>query len=188
MLRALFSRRPEKVDTAHSLYESAVLAARQDAFYTALGVPDSIDGRFELVSLHVYLVQRRLRQIGQAADSLGQTLAETFFADMDINLREMGVSDIGVGRRVKRMIEGHYGRVTAYDKALAAADDGALRTTLERNLFGTTEVSSTAVDCLCRYIRDAAEGLDRCGWAEMQEGRVRYPALAAYLQDGGSAA
>lgn len=173
MFARLFRRRSFS-DEAVSLYEAAVRQGRLPVFYERLAVPDTVDGRFDLIALHVYLLFRRLKGEGPAAESLAQDLAEVFFADMDLSLREMGAADIGVGRRVKRMIEGFYGRATAYDKAQTAGGE-ALVAALARNLYGT--VSSPPAACLAamaRYLGDCEAELARLPRAKLLAGEARF--------------
>ncbi len=120
---------------AESLYAALVEQARRPDFYARLDVPDSLDGRFELVILHTFLVLRRLKEAGRAAET-GQALVDCFVEDMDANLRELGMGDLGVGRRVKAMVQALYGRIAAYEGGLAGSE-GALEAALKRNLFGT---------------------------------------------------
>lgn len=173
MLASLFRRRRSSVE-ALALYNAAVAQARQVAFYRSLGVPDSIDGRFDLVALHVWLLLRRLK--GEpTAERLAQDLVEVFFADMDVSLREIGAADIGVGRRVKRMIEGFHGRAAAYDAALAAGGS-ALEEALARNLYGTVVAPAAALTAVAGYLRQAEAAAAAWPLAELAAGRVRFPA------------
>src|SRR5450432_4115159 len=129
----LFRPDPNAAPAAR-LYDAIVSQARQPDFYAAGGVPDSIDGRFEMIVLHAYLVLRRLRGAGEVAEPLAQALVDRLFADMDASLREMGAGDLGVGKRVKRMATAFYGRVAAYE---AGDKRGDMAEALARNLFGT---------------------------------------------------
>ena len=172
MLASLFRRR-RAADEAFALYNAAVAQARQESFYRALGVPDSIDGRFDLVALHVWLLLRRLKD-EPAAERLGQGLVEVFFGNMDINLREIGAADIGVGRRVKRMIEGFHGRAAAYDAALAAGG-GALEEALARNLYGTVEAPPATLADAAAYVRRAEATLRAAPLSDFLAGRVAFP-------------
>lgn len=110
-----------------------VAQARDSAFYVGYGVPDTVDGRFDLVVLHLWMVLRRL---GPAADSqkLAQGLFDHFCGDMDANLREMGVGDMTVPKRMQAFGEAFYGRSVAYDAALAEGHD-ALARALDKNVF-----------------------------------------------------
>src|SRR5262245_5163238 len=106
-------------DAARRLYARIVEQARCATFYAEGGVPDTLDGRFEMVALHCFLLLRRLKDGGQA-QRLGQAIVDLMFDDMDAALREMGAGDLGVGRRVRRMAEGFRGRTAAYDHGLRA--------------------------------------------------------------------
>lgn len=150
MLGKLFKASPEKV-AADKLYREVVAQARRPAFYLAGGVPDSVDGRFELIALHVFLVLDRLKQDHPRGSALGQELHDIFFADMDRSLREMGAGDLGVGKRVKKMAQGFYGRVAAYEAGLEGGGAG-LEAALKRNLFGTLERLEPAhLDAMAAY-------------------------------------
>jgi len=135
-LFSMFRRRPLE-RAAFALYSAAVAAARQPAHYVALGVPDTLNGRFDLITLHVSLVVRRVRM---EADPRGAVLAQgvfdAMFLDMEANLLEMGVSDMVVGKRVKRLWEAFHGRAVAYEAPLAAGDAEALALALARNVWG----------------------------------------------------
>ncbi len=124
MLSRLFRRAPQVAD-AYPLYAGAVAQARQPVFYARLGVPDTVDGRFDLVALHIFLILQRLKAEPDAAP-FAQAVFDAMFADMDRNLREMGVGDLSVGKKVKAMAQGLYGRIAAYEAGLAAGEE-ALR-------------------------------------------------------------
>ncbi len=173
VLKRFFSKpafSPEGLD----LYRSIVEQGRLPPFYRDLAVPDSVDGRFDLIALHIFLVMRRLKREGGAAEALGQDLTEIFFADMDLNLRELGASDIGVGRRVKRMIEGYYGRAVAYGNALDGEGE-ALEPVLARNLYGTTQVETETLTAMSVYLHAADAHLATLPWSELAAGRVSFP-------------
>ena len=110
-----FKRRAALEKASYGLYRTAIEQARLPVFYRAFAVDDSVDGRFDLLTLHVYLILRRLRREEADGRDLGQRLFDLMFADMDNNLRIMGVSDMRVGKRVKAMAQAFYGRVSAYD-------------------------------------------------------------------------
>ena len=130
------------VRAAAKLYETVVHQSRQPAFYTICGVPDTVDGRFDMITLHIFLVLHRLKNSAERSKELrtrelAQAVFDTMFTDMDQNLREMGVGDLGVSRRIKDMVSAFYGRVAAYDKALTPQDSDftALAASIRRNIF-----------------------------------------------------
>jgi len=144
---------------AHELYAMIVAQARRPAFFSELKVPDSVDGRFDMISLHVFIVLRRLRNSGDDAEEFAQTLFDAFFADMDRSLREMGVGDLGVGKKVRAMSKAFMGRVDAYDRALDADSPQDLTEALVRNLFRGETPGQEILDRLVTYIERATEVL-----------------------------
>lgn len=157
---------------ARSLYESAVAQARRPDFYRDLGVPDTVDGRFELVALHGYLLLRRLRAMPNGA-GLAQALFDVIFADMDASLREMGAGDLGVGKRVKVMAKGFYGRMAAYDAGLAG--EAPLAEALRRNLYGTVEPAAAALVAMVKYLQDATQVLEKQAESTLLAGQAIFP-------------
>jgi cytochrome b pre-mRNA-processing protein 3 len=136
----------------YQLYRKIVAQARLPYFYTELGVPDSVDGRFELVTLHSFLVLRRLKGQGEEGQDAGQALFDVMFEDMDLSLREMGAGDMGVGKRVKLMVQAFYGRVASYEKGLSGGK-GILEAALERNVYATGEPDVDHARRLADYVR-----------------------------------
>jgi cytochrome b pre-mRNA-processing protein 3 len=128
-------RRPHYERTGFQLYGAAVAAAREPFHYAVLQVPDTLDGRFDLVGLHTCIVIRRLRLMPKPGPELAQAVFDAMFSDMDVNLRELGVSDLSVGKRVRAMWEAFHGRALAYESALAATDIVALADALRRNVW-----------------------------------------------------
>jgi cytochrome b pre-mRNA-processing protein 3 len=122
MLNRLF-RRKASDPVARRLYEAIVAQARRPEFYRDWGVPDSLDGRFDMIALHGFLVLHRLKRDHEATAALAQNLFDTLFLDMDRALRELGAGDLGVGKRVKAMARGFYGRVAAYEDGLSAGQE-----------------------------------------------------------------
>src|SRR5271154_5385826 len=128
MILRLF-RRQFQPATIHTLYGVIVAQARLPEFYEEFGVADSVEGRFDMIVLHLALVSRRLKRELQGA-ALGRALLEAFSRDMDHNLREMGVGDLTVPKQMKRMMEAFYGRARSYEQALAQDDPTALEAAL----------------------------------------------------------
>lgn len=150
-------RRPRHERTGFVLYGAAVTAARAPRFYTELGVPDTAAGRFELVALHTGLLIRRLRAgADKTSDALAQAVFDAMFGDMDVNLREMGIGDLSVGKRVKMLWEGFHGRTQSYATALDAGDAEALAEALSRNIWVQEQAPEGAAAALAAH----AVGLD----------------------------
>ena len=143
--------RPER-----GLYVAIVAAARHVQFYQKMGVSDTIDGRFEMIVLHLFLVLNRLK--GEGVEELRQNLTDEFFLDMDGSLRELGVNDVTVGKKVRKLAESYYGRVLAYDKALVQPE--ILEETIIRNIYadGTT---ADCVKAMSQYILSATKALGK---------------------------
>lgn len=119
---------------ADGLYERIVAAARRPVPYSAWNVPDTPLGRYEMLSLHMLLVLRRLKGEGPEADALAQELTDVFFQDIDHSLRELGIGDMGVPKRMKRLARMFFGRAAAYEAAIDAGDADALSAALTRNV------------------------------------------------------
>ena len=150
MLRALASLfRPATPAAILHCYSALVTAARNQFFFTQRQVPDTFDGRFELLALHAFFLQHRLRH---EQPDVAQQLSECFFSDMDTALRELGIGDSGVKRRVKQMAKAYHGRLQIY---AAAVDESAeaVKTALARNLYGTVLHGDVAVlDAMAAYV------------------------------------
>ena len=142
----LFGR---KADQAKTLYAAIVAAARQPQFYRDMQVPDTIDGRFDMLVLHLALVIIRLH--GER-DKLRQQLVNQFCVDMDDNVRELGAGDLGVSKKVRRMAEAFQGRYVAYEAAQGLA---AMSDAVARNVYAGKAPS----DALARYALSAREKL-----------------------------
>ena len=128
------------------VYEAIVAAARHPRLYAGWGVPDTVDGRFDMLALHLFMVLDRMKGVEQA---FRQRLTDTFFADMDRSLREMGVGDLSVAKKIRKMAEAFYGRVAAYDAAMAQGQE-AFTAALTRNVYASSS-APTGADQLADY-------------------------------------
>lgn len=176
-LQRLFSPRPDKAQ-AQYLYNALMEQARQPGFYTEFQVPDTLDGRFEMVVLHLFLVLERLKAdfstIPETHD-ISRGLIEIYIADMDRTLREMGVGDTGIKRRIKQMTSAFYGRMDAY---AAASDDAAWQETLERNVYGTLEkITKKAVKNMAVYVLASQKTLAKQETSEILAAKPRFAPL-----------
>jgi len=163
-------------DCAEEVYRRIVAQARRPEFYASGGVPDSLDGRFEMLALHLFLVLHRLkRERGdRSCAALGQALADRMASDLDANLREMGVGDLGVGRRVKRMARAFYGRIATYEAGIDGGE-AELRQALRRSLFGTVAPSDGQVAAMARYVLAGHALLAGRPAAELGPGAFDFP-------------
>lgn len=152
-----------------TVYEAIVAAARHPVLYADWGVADTVDGRFDMITLHAFLVLDRLK--GEAAD-FRQSLVDEFFRDMDRSMREMGVGDLSVGKKVRKMAEVFYGRVAAYDKALLESP-GALETALARNVYPDGPPDSGVAN-LAAYVLEARNHLATQQPVEIMAGRITF--------------
>ena len=179
MIFPLF-RRNRPPDTISALYGVIVAQARRPVFYREYAVADTINGRFDLLLLHVALAVTRLMQ-EEATKPAGQLLFDRFCTDIDGNLREIGISDIAVPKHMKRVGEAFYGRIQAYAAALAAADDGLLREAIIRNLYEGKPPEGAVVRRLAAYMRGLAAALAAQPAEALAAGAVELPDPAATL-------
>lgn len=170
----LFGAASPDEEAAHGLYAALVGQARRSEFYSALGVADTVDGRFDMIVLHAALLLRRLTAEGRRSARLAQALFDLMFADMDRNLREMGVGDMGVGKRIKQMAKAFYGRAAAYEAALAEPGDAALAEALARNLYRGSPPQPETLAALAVYVRRQRDLLAAQGLGELMAGRVAF--------------
>jgi cytochrome b pre-mRNA-processing protein 3 len=164
-IRQLFER---KQNSAERLYGAIVAAARQRVFYQSHGVADTVDGRFDMIVIHMFLVLERLR--GTSHDSLRQSLTDTFFADMDRSLREMGAGDLSVGKKVRKMAEAFFGRIKAYGQASGEAQ---LTEAIRRNVF--PDVESAHASSIAQYMLVVRETLAAQNEVNILEATLNLP-------------
>jgi cytochrome b pre-mRNA-processing protein 3 len=173
MIFPLF-RRGARPDTISTLYGMIVAQARLPCFYRDYAVADTVNGRFDLIVLHLALVLDRLAQ-SPALQSLGQGVFDRFCQDMDHNLREMGVGDLTVPKEMRRMGEAFYGRAQAYRAALAVPDNGPLVEALARNIYAGSPAASPVAPRLAAYMREALRDLAAQDSTSLAAGTLRLP-------------
>ncbi len=177
MLKWLQARR-QRQDVASRLYNGLVAHARQPEFYLSYGVPDSMLGRFEMICLHAFLLFRRLGQTDNAGRELAQNVHDLMFADFDRTLREQGIGDMGIGKRIKKLARNLYGRIDAYDKGLAGGAT-ELSDALQRNLYASATASDDEIAAMIAYMHDAIEHLDAQPTPALMSGQAVFPDVAA---------
>jgi cytochrome b pre-mRNA-processing protein 3 len=172
-------RRSRRAGSIDALYGMIVAQARLPAFYRDYGVPDTVEGRLDMLMLHLMLLLRRLGQ-GQPAEAMdaipaaGQELFDRFCRDIDANFREMGVGDLTVPKKMRQVAEAYYGRARAYESALQADDVPALEAAIARNVFGASG-PVLAARRLATYMREASRRLDAQPAAAVAGAELDFP-------------
>ena len=174
MLQGLFAPNPAKA-AGRRLYDAAAAKARDPAFYLDAGAPDTPNGRFELYTLHVVLILHRLKGEGRDAGIVGQALFDTYLRALDDSLRELGVGDLSVGKKMRKLGEAFYGRAKAYDKALEAGGGETLQALITRTLFDGTQTAGAGA--LTGYVSRAADALSAVPLDRVLEADFTWPAL-----------
>jgi len=171
LIRRVIRGDPQAIP-ARALYERIVAQARQPEFYAEFGVPDTLDGRFEMIGLHVFLILYRLK--GEpTASGLARAVVEAMVHDMDRSLREMGAGDLGIGRRVKAMARGLYGRIAAYEAGLQGPE-AMLEAALGRNLYGTAAAAPAHLAAVAGYVRAQTAALAGQELASLMAGEAAF--------------
>jgi len=166
----LFSRGNTDKATAGSLYTAVVTRAREPVFFVTFGVSDTLDGRFDLLTLHAWLVLDHLGK-DSAHAGLAQAFVDRVFVGFDEALRELGAGDMGMGRRMKKLADAFYGRLKAYcEAAQSDAPQEAMADALTRNLYRGAEVALAAP--MAAYVLKAKQHLSLT-----PEGAVDFGAL-----------
>lgn len=148
--------------------------ARRPAFYTNYGVPDTMLGRYEMVCLHAYLLLRRLKRVGGQGPRIAQMLHDQIFDDFDVALREAGLGDMGIGKRMKKLARNLHGRISAYERGLAEGDV-EMAEALRRNLYASTEPTDAEVTAMIAYMRRARAEVDVCAPDALWDARPVFP-------------
>ncbi|MCF6326761.1 MAG: ubiquinol-cytochrome C chaperone [Devosiaceae bacterium] len=156
MILSIFKKKPD-ARIVRKVYNDIVAQSRQKLFYADWGIPDSVNGRFDLISLHMCLVFRRLKTPDSEAKIFSQSLFDLFFLDMDRSLREMGAGDMAVPKRIQKMGELFYGMAESLNKALDEEDNVALQSCLVRNVYDGAQTPS--LELLVQYVLVQSEFL-----------------------------
>ncbi len=163
---------------AQRLYRDLVASARAPGFFRALGVPDTPEGRFEMIGLHAALILLRLRREGAAGQALGQALFDVMIADLDRGLRELGIGDLGVGKQVKRLAGQFYARLQALDAVIDGGQADRLGPMLRANVWrGGSEPDATQVAALADYLIRSARRLDGQSAGALLAGEAAFAGL-----------
>jgi cytochrome b pre-mRNA-processing protein 3 len=170
-------RRSAENRTIAALYGMIVAQARLPIFYADYGVQDTVEGRFDLIVLHVVLVLRRLARVDQGRH-IGQRLFDRFCQDLDDNLREMGIGDLAVPKHMRRFGEAFYGRQATYLRALDSVEEGDFENALARNILNDKGLDGAVR--LARYARRVMGELDAHEENAFSRGEITLPSPEAF--------
>jgi cytochrome b pre-mRNA-processing protein 3 len=176
VLQRLFKPSAHRI-AGQSLYEAATRQARQTAFYAELAVPDTVEGRFELYTLHVVLLVHRLTKLDGEAARVSQALFDAYLQALDDALREMGVGDLSVAKKMRKLGEAFYGRAKAYQAILAAPGMEGLAALIERTIYAGVDRPST--DRLVSYVQRSAAALAATPVDDVLAARLNWPEIDA---------
>jgi len=174
MIFKFFHYPQRDVDRITPFYGAIVAQGRSPGFYQSYGVPDTVNGRFEMLVLHAILLLQRLNGASEPLRMLGQDIFDMFCSNMDANLRELGVGDLAVPKKMRMIGEAFYGRQSVYQAALGATDPGALVAALTRNVFGA-KAPPAGAERLAAYVWQAARCLAAQDDAALSRGTIPFP-------------
>lgn len=195
MLRRFFKTKQSNETVIRALYGEIVAQARHTAFYEGFGVPDTLDGRFNMIVLHNFLLFRRLKDAGEATRAVSQDIFDMFRLDMDRSLRELGVGDTTVPKRMKKMMQVFYGRTDAYDEALNSEQPkSTLADALSRNILSYNEslfseeqapadlenALTEKSAALAEYVLATTSALSEQNESDILQGSLSFPTPKAY--------
>lgn len=172
MIFRLFPRNRQDV-TIRALYGAIVAQARQPSFYLGYDVPDTVNGRFDMVVLHLALFLDRMEAGTGPMRRLGQAVFDLFCREMDGHFREAGVGDLKVPKEMQQMARAFYGRRSVYREALAAPGNEALAEALMRNIYPERPGAQAGAARLAAYVRMASESLSRQNG--LADGQLAWP-------------
>jgi len=176
MIWNLFKRKKANQALVERQYAELTGAARSEVFYETMGVPDTVMGRFEMISLHLFLYLRRTGSAGEAARGLAQEVVDAFFEDVDHSIRELGIGDMGVPKRMKKLAKMFYGRVTSYSQALDAGDRQALTDALKRNIHPASGDEAPSMQALSDWVIATARSLEDVPEETLAAGQMAFKA------------
>lgn len=179
MFFGLFGKKNGNAAIVARQYEILTEAARQPALYQAFNVPDTVMGRFEMLSAVLILYFRRTRSSARAGQEIAQEIIDAFFEDVDHSIRELGVGDVSVPKRMKKFAGMFYGRLESYAAALDGGDQAALAEALRRNIYPKAGAAAPAMAALAAYLFEAERVLASRGEDAVEAGQLLLPPAAA---------
>jgi len=176
MIWTLFKTKKANQALVEQQYLRITGAARSPVFYEAMDVPDTVMGRFEMISIHLVLYLRRTRSAGPAASGIAQDIVDAFFEDVDHSIRELGVGDLSVPKRMKKFARMFYGRAQSYGQALDEGDDAALAVALRRNIHPDHAETAPTMQSLSAWMSRTARQLEGTAEETLAAGLLEFPA------------
>ena len=180
----MFFKKKEKkiIELCITLYKLIVKQARTKEFYSSLKIPDTIDGRFELIVLHFFLLERTLDKEIKKDQLIYKELLEIMYKDFDMSLREIGVGDLSVGKKIYQMTEAFSGRLFAYRKFNNKKNFGSMDIIIKRNIYGTIKnIDAKYIEIIKSYITDSMEYIDKSLIYEVSENSSIFIDLNRYI-------
>ncbi|MCY0094580.1 ubiquinol-cytochrome C chaperone family protein [Hoeflea ulvae] len=175
MIWNLFKRNKANQALVESQYERITQSARSPVFYAEMGAPDTVMGRFEMISIHLVLYLRRTGTANEAAQGIAQEIVDAFFEDIDHSMRELGVGDTSVPKRMKKFARMFYGRAKSYGLALAEGDRDALVEALRRNLHPDQPDNAPSMQALSEWMIETARNLEAVSEETLAAGQLAFP-------------
>lgn len=182
MIFGLFRKRNNNQIIVVRQYELLTTAARQPVFYTDYEVPDTVMGRFELLSIVMILFFRRTRSSVTSGQELAQEIVDAFFEDIDYSIRELGIGDNSVPKRMKKLAGMFYGRLESYAAAMDGNDRVALAAALRRNIYPKADDGEASMTALADWMMTAEAHLAGIAEAEIATGSATLPLPATLGQ------
>lgn len=173
MILGLFRRRDPNADIVDRLYAAVAQASRAPALYREGAVPDTVDGRFDLLVIHAFVVLRRLKTLPEPGPDLAQDLVDATFKHLDHALRELGVGDVVVPKRMKTLASAFYGRAKAYEDALGGAEP--LEDALLRNVYAKAPERAPQAAALAAYLRASVAAFDAASFETIASATLPFP-------------
>jgi len=179
MIFGLFGKKNSNAAIVARQYALLTAAARRPVFYTDMDVPDTVMGRFEMLSACLILYFRRTRGSQRPGQEIAQEIIDAFFEDVDHSIRELGVGDVGVPKRMKKLASMFYGRLESYAAALERGDRNELAAALQRNFHPKAGEEAASMRGLADYLLAAEAKLAQAGEDIVEAGRIDLPEAAA---------
>lgn len=162
-----FGQERQEKQRADALYNHVVAASRNPMLYGASGAPDTANGRFELIILHIFMLFRRMQDDDDQVKSIKQKTFDCFLENMDVNLREIGVGPDGVPKRIQKMLENFYGRASAYQSAIDDNDVDKMAEVIARNFYADGKTNQPGAQHIAQYVFKAIKLLDQASTEEL---------------------